>query len=90
MEQLTTLVSQLMEERAGQVDLPASPPQVSAPVPVTMLEMYDGNSDQCQAFLIQCGLYIEEHPESFTEETARVRLAPYRVCTRLGYRAVDG
>lgn len=49
------------------------PPWASAPVSVALPEKYDGNPDYCQAFLIQCGLYIEEHPERFVEETARVR-----------------
>lgn len=38
-----------------------------------MPEKYDGNPDHCRAFLKQCGLYIEEHPKRFTDETARIR-----------------
>uniref|UniRef100_A0A3B3SLN6 DUF4939 domain-containing protein n=1 Tax=Paramormyrops kingsleyae TaxID=1676925 RepID=A0A3B3SLN6_9TELE len=71
-DHLTTLVSQLMEARAAPIGLPDSPPRVSTPVPVTMPEKYDGNPDHCQAFLMQCELYVEEHPDRF-EETARVR-----------------
>nr|XP_023669304.1 uncharacterized protein LOC111844764 [Paramormyrops kingsleyae] len=62
-----------MEGQAVQANLPASPPRASAFVPVAMPEKYDGNPDHCQAFLMQCGLFIEEHPEHFTDETARVR-----------------
>lgn len=70
-DQLTLLVSQLMEGQVAQAKIPA-PPRVSAPVPVTMPEKYDGNPDRCQAFLIQCRLYMEEHLEHFVEETAHV------------------
>uniref|UniRef100_A0A3B3SA72 CCHC-type domain-containing protein n=1 Tax=Paramormyrops kingsleyae TaxID=1676925 RepID=A0A3B3SA72_9TELE len=72
-DQLTSLVTQLPERRAGQVEIPSSPSRASAPVPVAMPEKYDGNPDHCQAFLMQCGLYVEEHPERFVEETAKVR-----------------
>lgn len=48
-------------------------PRSALPVPVALPDKYDGNPDQCRAFLMQCGLYIEEHPERFQEETARIR-----------------
>ncbi|XP_048846074.1 lysophosphatidic acid receptor 5-like [Brienomyrus brachyistius] len=70
-DQLTTLGARLLEGRAAQADLPASPPRASVSIPVAMPDKYDGNTDHCQAFLMQCRLYIEEHPEHFTEETAR-------------------
>lgn len=37
-----------------------------------MSEKHDGNPDHCNAFLMQCGLYVEEHPEHFVEDTPRV------------------
>lgn len=38
-----------------------------------MLEKYDGNLDHCPAFLMQRGLYVEEHPDLFIEETTLIR-----------------
>lgn len=73
-DHLTNLVSQLMEAQAAPVALPDSPLRASATVPVALLEKYDGNPNHCQAVLMQCGLYVEEHPECFQEEIAWVRL----------------
>lgn len=64
-DQPTTFVTQMMEGHASRVTLPASPPGTSVPVPVAMAERYEGNPDHCQAFLMQCGLYIKEHLERF-------------------------
>uniref|UniRef100_A0A3B3RNW5 DUF4939 domain-containing protein n=1 Tax=Paramormyrops kingsleyae TaxID=1676925 RepID=A0A3B3RNW5_9TELE len=67
------LIKGLLEGRAVQADLLASPPRAFAPVPVAMSEKYDSNPNQCQAFLMQCRVFIEEHPERFLDETARVQ-----------------
>uniref|UniRef100_A0A3B3RDY6 DUF4939 domain-containing protein n=1 Tax=Paramormyrops kingsleyae TaxID=1676925 RepID=A0A3B3RDY6_9TELE len=72
-DQLTTLVTQMIEAKASQTRLPASPPRCSVPVPVAMPEKYDGNPDQCRAFLMQCELYTDEHPERFVDDSAHIR-----------------
>uniref|UniRef100_A0A3B3RN94 DUF4939 domain-containing protein n=1 Tax=Paramormyrops kingsleyae TaxID=1676925 RepID=A0A3B3RN94_9TELE len=36
-------------------------------------ERYDGNPNQCRGFLMQVGIYVEEHPEMFTTPGAEVR-----------------
>lgn len=59
LDQLTSLVNQLLQAQAAHARLPGSPPQASALVLVTMLDKCEGNTDHCKA----CGLYIEEHPD---------------------------
>lgn len=72
--QLTMLVSQLLEGQASQSALPASPPRgASSPlVLVSLPEKDDGNPDHCRSFLMQCGLYIEENPERFLADSTQV------------------
>lgn len=72
-DQLITLVSQLLDRQVSRAQLPDSPLQAAAPVPVAMSEKYDGNPDHCNGFLMLCGLYVEEHPDRFIEDTAKVR-----------------
>uniref|UniRef100_A0A3B3SD02 DUF4939 domain-containing protein n=1 Tax=Paramormyrops kingsleyae TaxID=1676925 RepID=A0A3B3SD02_9TELE len=60
-------------ERASQVPLPETPPCSASGLPIAMPERYDGNPDQCKGFMMQCGLYVEEHPEQFRHPGAEVR-----------------
>uniref|UniRef100_A0A3B3SN74 DUF4939 domain-containing protein n=1 Tax=Paramormyrops kingsleyae TaxID=1676925 RepID=A0A3B3SN74_9TELE len=55
------------------IPLPASPPRPSAPLPIALPERYDGNPDQYRGFLMQVGIYVQEHPEMFTTSGAEVR-----------------
>lgn len=50
-----------------------------------MPKKYDSNPDYCNAFLMQCGHYVEEHPEQFVEDTAGVHF----VISLLTRRACD-
>uniref|UniRef100_A0A3B3SSH1 DUF4939 domain-containing protein n=1 Tax=Paramormyrops kingsleyae TaxID=1676925 RepID=A0A3B3SSH1_9TELE len=66
-------VEQLLASQAAQVPLPSSPPRAATPLPIALPERYDGNPDQCKGFLMQVGMYVEEHPEMFTSPSAEVR-----------------
>lgn len=72
-DQLTALMAQEMEGQVRWVNLPDSLPETLGPVPIAMPDQYNGNPDHCQAFIMQCGIFIEEHSERLVEETVRVR-----------------
>ena len=54
------------------------PPQVPAPVPLTQTHthapnMFNGsNPEDLQAFLLQCQIMFNAHPQNFTSESAKV------------------
>uniref|UniRef100_A0A3B3SNT5 Chromo domain-containing protein n=1 Tax=Paramormyrops kingsleyae TaxID=1676925 RepID=A0A3B3SNT5_9TELE len=73
LENRMAALEQLVASQAARVPLPDSPPRPTAPVPIAMPERYDGNPDQCRGFLMQCGFYVEEHPEMFRSPGAEVR-----------------
>uniref|UniRef100_A0A3B3QVB4 DUF4939 domain-containing protein n=1 Tax=Paramormyrops kingsleyae TaxID=1676925 RepID=A0A3B3QVB4_9TELE len=73
LESQVLAVEQLLASQAAQVLLQASPPRPAAPLPIALLERYDGNPDQCRGFLMQVSIYVEEHPEMFTAPGAEVR-----------------
>uniref|UniRef100_A0A3B3R8F7 DUF4939 domain-containing protein n=1 Tax=Paramormyrops kingsleyae TaxID=1676925 RepID=A0A3B3R8F7_9TELE len=73
LENRLTALEQLVAAQAAQVPLPDSPPRTAGSVPIAMPERYDGNPDQCRGFLMQCGIYVEEHPEMFRTLGAEVR-----------------
>uniref|UniRef100_A0A3B3SBH5 Gypsy retrotransposon integrase-like protein 1 n=1 Tax=Paramormyrops kingsleyae TaxID=1676925 RepID=A0A3B3SBH5_9TELE len=73
LENRISAMEQLLTARAAQVPLPGSPPRPSVPPPIALPERYDGDPDQCRGFLMQVGLYVEEHPEMFTTSGAEVR-----------------
>uniref|UniRef100_A0A3B3RUV1 DUF4939 domain-containing protein n=1 Tax=Paramormyrops kingsleyae TaxID=1676925 RepID=A0A3B3RUV1_9TELE len=68
-----TAMERMLAARANQIPLPDSPPRHAPSLPIAMPEWYDGDPDQCKGFLMQCGIYVEEHPEMFTTPGAEVR-----------------
>uniref|UniRef100_A0A3B3R1X0 ribonuclease H n=1 Tax=Paramormyrops kingsleyae TaxID=1676925 RepID=A0A3B3R1X0_9TELE len=73
MEGRLSALEQLVASSAARVPLPDSPPRHTVPVPVALPERYDGNPDRCRGFLMQCGIYVEEHPDMFRSPGAEVR-----------------
>uniref|UniRef100_A0A3B3QD29 ribonuclease H n=1 Tax=Paramormyrops kingsleyae TaxID=1676925 RepID=A0A3B3QD29_9TELE len=73
LERRVAAVEQVLAARAAQVPLPDSPPRPPASVPIALPERYDGNPEQFKGFLMQCGFYVEEHPEMFRSPDAEVR-----------------
>nr|XP_023655862.1 uncharacterized protein LOC111837765 [Paramormyrops kingsleyae] len=81
-QSMTELVGQLLQERAAPVSLPGSPPR--SLVPIALPNRYEGDPDACQAFLMQCGLYVTHHPAQFRSEEDKVHF----VVSLLGGQAV--
>uniref|UniRef100_A0A3B3RJN6 ribonuclease H n=1 Tax=Paramormyrops kingsleyae TaxID=1676925 RepID=A0A3B3RJN6_9TELE len=81
-QSMTELVGQLLQERAAPISLPDSPSR--SPVPIALPNRYEGDPDACQAFLMQCGLYITHHPAQFHSEEDKVHF----VISLLGGRAL--
>uniref|UniRef100_A0A3B3SFD0 DUF4939 domain-containing protein n=1 Tax=Paramormyrops kingsleyae TaxID=1676925 RepID=A0A3B3SFD0_9TELE len=73
LENRVSAMEQLLTTQAAQVPLPGSLPRPSVPLSIALPERYDGNPDQCRGFLMQVGIYVEEHPEMFTAPGAEVR-----------------
>uniref|UniRef100_A0A3B3RW46 DUF4939 domain-containing protein n=1 Tax=Paramormyrops kingsleyae TaxID=1676925 RepID=A0A3B3RW46_9TELE len=73
LETRVTAMERLLASHASQVPLPESPPRPTARLPIALPEKYDGNPDNCKGFLMQCGLYVEEHPDEFRNPGAEVR-----------------
>lgn len=68
-----TAWQQLLANQAARIPLPTSPTRPPASIPIVLLEQYDGNPDNCCGFLMQCGIYVKEHPEMFRTQAAEGR-----------------